>query len=184
MIDAISSRWWIFLLRGLAGIAVGVIAFVQPSAALIGLTLVLGFYSFLVGALLIAVAATGVAGDRWWALLLEGIIGVVIAVLVWSWPVESTLTFVYFVASWFILTGILQVAAGIRFRDVIDNEWLYIVAGIISVAFGVFVFRMPEGGVVATAFLFGWYFLLFGLVQTMFAFRLRSLNAGMTKRAA
>jgi len=184
MLDAISSRWWIFLLRGLAGVAVGVIAFTQPGAALIGLVLVLGFYSFIVGVLAIAVAATGVAGDRWWALLLEGIIGVVVASLVWSWPIASAFALVYFVASWLILTGILQIAAGLRFRDVIGNEWLYIVAGIISVAFGVFVFRTPLQGAVATAFLFGWYFLLFGLIQTMFALKLRSLSVAVVKRAA
>ena len=184
MIEAISSKWWLFLLRGLAGIAVGVVAFVQPGAELIALVLVLGFYSFVAGALAIAVAATGVAGDRWWALLLEGIIGVVVAVLVWSWPVASALAFVYFVAAWLMFTGILQVAAGIRFRDIIDNEWLYIIAGVVSVAFGVFVFRMPSQGAVATAFLFGWYFLLFGLIQLVFAFRLRLLQGTVMKRAA
>ena len=181
MIQAISSKWWIFLLRGLAGVAVGIIAFVQPGAELIALVLVLGLYSFVAGALAVAVAATGVAGDRWWALLLEGIIGIVVAVLVWSWPITSALAFVYFVAAWLIMTGIVQVAAGIRFRDIIDNEWLYIVAGVVSVAFGVFVFRMPSQGAVATAFLFGWYFLLFGLIQLVFAFRLRSLPGAMAK---
>jgi len=181
MLQSISSKWWIFLLRGLAGIAVGVIAFVQPGAELVALVLVLGFYSFVAGALALAVAATGVAGDRWWALLLEGIIGIVVAVLVWSWPIASAFAFVYFVAAWLILTGIVQVAAGIRFRDIIDNEWLYIVAGIVSVAFGVFVFRMPSQGAVATAFLFGWYFLLFGLIQLIFAFRLKSLQVAMAK---
>lgn len=181
MIQAISSKWWIFLLRGLAGIAVGIIAFVQPGAELIALVLVLGLYSFVAGALALAVAATGVAGDRWWALLLEGIIGIVVAVLVWSWPIASALAFVYFVAAWLIMTGIVQVAAGIRFRDIIDNEWLYIVAGVVSVAFGVFVFRMPSQGAAATAFLFGWYFLLFGLIQLVFAFRLRSLPGAIAK---
>ena len=185
MIEAISNKWSIFLLRGLAAIAVGVIAFVQPGAALIGLVLVLGFYSFLIGALAIAVAATGVAGDRWWALLLEGMLGVVVALLIWSWPVASAVGFVYFVAAWMIMTGILQVAAGVRFRDVIRDEWLYILAGIVSIAFGVFVFRSPAQGAIATAFLFGWYFLLFGLIQTMFAIRLRSLSTAMvTRRAA
>lgn len=181
MIQAISSKWWIFLLRGLAGIAVGAIAFVQPGAELVALVLVLGFYSFLAGALALAVSATGVAGDRWWALLLEGIIGIIVAILVWSWPVASALAFVYFVAAWLIMTGIVQVAAGIRFRDVIDNEWLYIVTGVVSVVFGVFVFRMPSQGAVATAFLFGWYFLLFGLIQLVFAFRLKSLQGAIAK---
>ena len=181
MIQAICSKGWLLLVRGLAAIAVAVIAFVQPGAALIGLVLVLGAYSFIAGAIALAAAAVGVGGDRWWALLFEGILGLVVAVLIWSWPIASTLAFVYFVASWLILSGILQVAAGVRLRDLIDNEWLYIVSGIISIAFGVWVFRSPVQGAVATAFLFGWYFLFFGLIQTALAFRLRSLHGTMTK---
>ena len=184
MIQAITSKWWLFLLRGLAAIAVAIIAFAQPGSALIALVFVLGFYSFLVGVLAITGAAIGVAGDRWWALLLEGILGIVVALVIWSWPLASTLAFVYFVAAWLIVWGILQVAAGIRLRDLIDNEWLYILSGIISIAFGVWVFRSPAQGAVATAFLFGWYFLFYGIVQVMLAFRLRSVYSALNKPTA
>jgi len=183
MIKAISSKWWLFLLRGLAAIAVAVVAFLQPGATLIGLVLVLAFYSFLVGVFALVGAAVGVAGDRWWALLLEGIIGVVVALIIWSWPVTSALAFVYFVAAWLIIWGILQVAAGIRLRDLIDNEWLYMLSGIISIAFGVWVLRTPLQGSVATAYLFGWYFLFYGLLQAIFAFRLRSVYQIASKGA-
>jgi uncharacterized membrane protein HdeD (DUF308 family) len=181
MIEAIGSKWWLFLLRGLAAIAFAVIAFVQPGSALIGLVLVLGAYVFVASVLLLAAAATGVAGDRWWALLLEGILGVVAALLIWFWPLTSTLAFVYFVAAWLLVSGILQIAAGIRLRDVISNEWLFILSGIISIAFGVWVFRSPSQGVILTAYLFGWYFLFFGIMQLVFAFRLRSLRSDVTK---
>ena len=181
MIESITSKWWLFLLRGLAAIIVAIVAFVQPGATLIALVLVLGAYSFIVGALAVAIAATGVSGDRWWAFLLEGILGIVIALVIWSWPLQSAMAFVYFVAGWLLAGGVLQIIAGIRLRDFIDNEWLYILSGAVSVIFGVFVFRMPEQGAVATAFLFGWYFLLFGLIQTMFAFRLRSANTVVKK---
>ena len=183
MIEAISSKWWLFLLRGLAAIAVGVIAFMQPGAALIGLVLVLGFYSFVVGVLAITAAAVGLGGDRWWALLLEGVLGVVVALIIWSWPLTSAAAFVYFVAAWLIVLGIMQIAAGVRLRDFIRNEWLYILSGIVSIAFGVWVFRSPAQGATATAFLFGWYFLFFGLLQTVLAFRLRSLQSTVTQVA-
>jgi len=184
MIEAICSKWWLLLIRGLASIAVAAIAFTQPGSALIALVLVLGAYSFVVGAFAFAAAFTGVAGDRWWALLFEGVFGVVVAFVIWSWPLSSALAFVYFVASWLILTGILQVAAGVRLRDFIDNEWLYILSGVVSIGFGIWVFRSPAQGAVATAFLFGWYFLLFGLMQTALAFRLRSLLGGQPRTAA
>ena len=172
MIAALSSKWWLFLLRGLAAIIVSVIAFVQPNAALVGLVLVLGFYSFVAGALIFAAAFTGVGGDRWWALLLEGALGIAVAFVIWFWPLASAMAFVYFVAAWFIVTGILQIATGVRLRDLIDDEWLFILSGIVSIAFGVWVFRSPSQGTVATAYLFG----IYGIMQTVLAFRLRSLQ--------
>ncbi len=180
-IEAITSKWWLLLLRGLLAVVVAVIAFMHPGAALISLVLVLGFYSFVAGVLAFTAAATGAGGDRWWALLLEGILLIVAALLIWSWPIASTLAFVYFVAAWLIVSGIMQIAAGVRLRDIINNEWLYILSGIISIGFGVWVFRSPAAGAVATAFLFGWYFMLFGIVQIAVAFKLRSVHGSAAK---
>jgi uncharacterized membrane protein HdeD (DUF308 family) len=179
-ISAVTSKWWLLLLRGLAAIVVAVIAFVRPGDALIALVLVLGIYAFVAGVLAIMAAVAGMGGEHWWALLLEGIIAIVAALLIWSWPVASTLAFVYFIAAWLIISGIFQIAAGVRLRDVIDNEWLYILSGIISIAFGVWVFRSGAQGVVATAYLLGWYFLLYGIMQAAVAFRLRSIHNTVT----
>lgn len=63
MIEAISRKWWLFLLRGLLAIGFAVIAFLHPSSALLTLVLVLGAHSFLVGILAIAASATGIAGE-------------------------------------------------------------------------------------------------------------------------
>ena len=175
-LEGIGSKWWLMLIRGIAAIVVAVIAFMRPGDALVALVLVLGIYAFVAGVLAIAVAFSMLGSDHWWALLLEGILGLVLSFVIWSWPLTSTLAFVYFIAAWLIVTGILQIAAGIRFRDVIPNEWLYILAGIVSVAFGVFVFRSPLEGTLATAFLIAWYFLFFGILQIGLAFRMRSLH--------
>jgi len=189
MVQAMSSKlsnitgnWWLLLLRGLAAIVVAVIAFVHPSDALVALVLVLGIYAFVAGVFAIAAAVAGAAGDYWWALLLEGILSIVAACIIWFWPIASTLAFVYFIAAWWIVSGIFQIAAGIQLRDIVNNEWLFIVGGIISIAFGVWVFRSGAQGVNATAYLIGIYFLLYGLVQAAVAFRLRSVHSATTPR--
>jgi uncharacterized membrane protein HdeD (DUF308 family) len=181
MIEAIKSGWWLLLLRGFLAVAVGVIAFVQPAGTLTALVIVLGAYFFVIGIVAFTAAWQVAQGDRWWALLIEGILGIVAALLIWSWPQASTEAFVYFIAAWFILSGIVQVAAGVRLRDVIDNEWLYILGGVITVAFGVWVFRSPSQGTVATAYIFGVYFVLYGIVQLALAYKLKSLQGDVTK---
>jgi uncharacterized membrane protein HdeD (DUF308 family) len=174
--DRIGSKWWLLLLRGIAAIVVAVIAFMQPGLALISFVLVLGIYSLVAGVLAIMAAFSLAGADHWWALLFEGILGIVVAFVIWNWPITATVAFVYFVAAWLIVTGVLQIAAGIRFRDVIGNEWLYIIAGVVSIAFGVWVFHSPLEGSLATAFLIAWYFLFFGILQVGLAFRLRSMH--------
>lgn len=181
MIEAIKSGWWLLLLRGLLAVAVGVIAFVQPSATFTALVVVLGAYFFVVGVVAFTAAWGGAAGDRWWALMIEGILGIVVALLIWSWPQASTDIFLYFIAAWFILSGVVQIAAGVRLRDVIDNEWLYILGGVITVAFGIWLFRSPSQGMVATAYIFGVYFVLYGIVQLALAYKLKSFQGDVSK---
>lgn len=182
-VHSIASNWWLLLLRGLAAIVVGIIAFMHPGATLVALVLVLAFYAVVAGVIAIIAAFARLGGDHWWALLLEGVIGIVVAALLTSWPVASALALVYFVAAWLIVIGIFEIAAGVRLRDIIKNEWLYILSGIVSIGFGVWIFRSGAQGVVAMAFLIGWYFLFYGIVQVAVSFRLRSLGTATAQPA-
>lgn len=183
-LDNVASKWWLLLLRGIAAIFVAIVAFIHPGDTLVAMVLVLGAYACFAGILAIVAAFSGFGSDHWWALLLEGIVAIVAAGIIWSWPLASTLAFVYFVAAWLIVSGILQVAGGIRLHEVIHNEWIYILSGVISVAFGIWMFRDGAGGVVATAFLLGWYFLLYGIAEVAVAFRLRSLHGAVSSPVA
>lgn len=177
MIDVLSSRWWVFLVRGLAGVIFGLLAFFWPGATLVALVLVFGVYLLIDGIMALGFGIAGLGGNRWWALFLEGIAGVLVGLLIWAEPQLSTLVFIYFVAGWAIVTGVFAIAAGIQFRDVIGNEWLYVLSGIISIVFGYLIMRSPAQGGVAVAWTIGFYAVLVGLTQVAFAFRVRGLHA-------
>lgn len=177
MVQALANRWWLFLIRGLAGLIFGILALVYPGSALVALTLIFGAYAFVDGIFALAAAFTGVAGSRWWALLLEGILGLVVAFYVWTQPVYSTAALVYAVAIWAVITGIIEIVAGFQLRDVINNEWVYILAGVVSIIFGILVFRDVDAGAVAIAWTIGIYAILFGIMQLVLAFRLNGLRS-------
>lgn len=184
MLQTISNYWWLFLVRGIAAIALAILAFMAPAATLQGLVFVLGFYIFIAGVVAFAAAASGVAGDRWWAVLFEGLAAIAIAGVIWFMPAPSTEVFVYLFAGWAILTGVLEIAAGIALRDLIGaSEWLYIISGIVSLAFGIWVMRSPGQGAIAEVYAVGFYAAFYGVAQIAFAARLRSLPdavAGVT----
>ncbi|MBV9271495.1 MAG: HdeD family acid-resistance protein [Candidatus Eremiobacteraeota bacterium] len=177
MIEALSSRWWVFLVRGLAGVIFGVLAFFWPHSTLIALVLIFGVYMFIDGLMALGFAIAGHGGSRWWALFLEGILGLIVGILIWVEPQFSTLVFIYFVAGWAIATGVFAIASGIQLRDAITNEWFYIVSGLISIIFGFLILRSPLQGAIAVAWTIGFYAVLAGITQIAFAFRVRALHS-------
>ncbi len=180
MVQALANKWWAFLIRGLAGVIFGILALVYPGSAIIALTILFGAYAFVDGVFALAAAFTGVAGSRWWALLLEGILGLVVAFIVWTQPLYSTVVLVYAVAFWAVITGVIEIIAGFQLRDVINNEWLYILAGVVSIIFGILVFRDVDAGAVAIAWTIGIYAIIFGIMQLGLAFRLNSMRKATT----
>ena len=72
-VDTLTRNWWVFLLRGLAGILFGLITLFSPSISLLALVLVFGAYAFVDGVLAIMSAVRRHGEDRWWILLLQGL---------------------------------------------------------------------------------------------------------------
>src|SRR5262245_57460548 len=100
--SALPSRWAWVVLRGVAGIVLGLFAFARP--AITGLTLVLLFaaYAFVDGvANVISAARGGRAGEpRWGMLLLEGLLSIAVAVVAVLWPATTALAFLWVIGFW------------------------------------------------------------------------------------
>ena len=93
---------------------------------------------------------------------------------------------VYIIGAWAIVTGLLEIVAALRLRDVITTEWLMGFSGVLSVIFGVLVLAQPGPGALALVYLFGFYAVLAGISQISLGFRLRGLteDAQTVTRAA
>ena len=78
-----------------------------------------------------------------------------------------------FIAVWAIATGIIQIIGGIRLRKEIDNEWLPIVSGVLSVLFGLLLLAQPGAGALAMIFVIGAYAIAQGILTMAFSWRLR-----------
>ncbi len=84
--------------------------------------------------------------ERWWAVLLEGVAGVVIGLLTFFWPNITALVLLYFIAAWALITGIFEIVAAIQLRRVITGEWMMILGGLLSILFGVSAVRFSGRG--------------------------------------
>jgi len=175
---AVRRGWWLFLVRGLLALAIGVIAIFDPGATLAALILLLGAF-FIVDGVFAVIKAFGVMrSDRsWWLLLLSGIFSIVAGFIVFAWPGLSALTLGYLVGFWAIVTGIFEVMVAISLRRVIRGEWLYVLFGVISIVFGLYVAVVPGLGLAYLTLLIGLYGFIAGFSLIGAALRLRSAAA-------
>ena len=170
----LTRNWWLVLMRGLLAILFGLGALFWP-----GLTWVLLIYIFGVYAIMDGVIAllTGIVrskySPRWWVFLLEGLVSIAAGVIAIVQPGTTGLILVLVMAAWAIITGVLEIAAAIRLRKEITNEWLLGFGGFVSIAFGILLFFQPAAGSLVITLMVGAYALMFGVVLVMLAFRLR-----------
>jgi len=174
VVDGFQRYWWLFLIRGLLGLALGVCALVFPGATLAVAVIFIGAYLIVDGIVAVAKAVQILRSDpHWWLLLLEGIVGIAVGVAIFMWPALSILTLAYLVGYWAIITGALAIAAAMRVRVHVRGEWLYVLFGIVSVIFGVFVLFAPAAGLVYILLSIAIYGFVIGVAMIALAFRLR-----------
>src|SRR4051812_6662048 len=117
MLVELARYWWALVLRGVVAILFGVMAFAWPGLTLGALVLLFGAYAFVDGAFAIAAAIAGrTEGIPWWALLVEGLIGIAAGIATVAWPGITALALLYMIAGWAIATGVLEIVAAIRLR--------------------------------------------------------------------
>jgi uncharacterized membrane protein HdeD (DUF308 family) len=173
MVHALAKNWWLLLLRGIAAIIFGVLAFAWPGVTLLTLILFYGAFALVDGVLAIIAAITGGApGPRWW-LAIVGLLGIAAGLLTFLMPGLSALVLLFFIAGWAITTGVFQIIGAIQLRKEIDNEWLLVLGGIISVLFGIGVMVAPGAGALALIWVIGTYAIIIGVLLVALAFRLK-----------
>ncbi|MDF3607226.1 DUF308 domain-containing protein [Paracoccus sp. DMF-8] len=62
------------------------------------------------------------------------------------WPVATALAFVFWIAAWAIVAGLLRIIAAIRLRHEVEGEWAPGLSGALLVVWGGLLAFMPGGG--------------------------------------
>ncbi len=178
LIDAIARNWWLILVRGLAAIAFGIVCFVWPAISLLALVFLWGAYALVdgVGAIIWG------ARSRWWLMAAVGAVSVVAGLIALFSPGLTALALLYLIAAWAIVRGATEIAAAIRLRRRITNEWLLALGGIASIAFGVLAAIFPGAGALSVLWLIGSFAIVFGALAVGLSLRLRSLQRTMQPR--
>jgi uncharacterized membrane protein HdeD (DUF308 family) len=174
MEPSLARNWWVLLIRGILAILFGILVIVWPALAWIYIVASFAAYALIDGIFALASAFNGRGGNHWWALVLEGIVGITAGVLTFLFPAATELVLLWFIAFWAIGTGIFEMLAAFRMRMEVEGEWLLALSGILSVVFGVALILVPGAGALMLAWLVAAYALVFGVLMVGLALRLLS----------
>jgi uncharacterized membrane protein HdeD (DUF308 family) len=179
MVEGLARNWWLVALRGMIAILFGVLTILNPAISLAALILLFGAYALADGVFSVIAAITRRKNEpRWVALLVSGILGVLIGVATFLMPSVTALALLYIIAAWAVVRGVFEIAAAIQLRKVIEGEFWLILAGVMSVAFGVLMFLFPGAGALAVLLWIGVFAIVFGVVLLALALRLRGWGRG------
>jgi len=179
MQQMISNVRTMFLVRGIAAILFGILTFVWPNLTLSVLVLLFGVYAVIGGITAVAAALRNREETGWGLLLFEGILGILAGVVALVWPNITALAFLYLLAAWAIITGIMELVAPLAFPMRGGRAALMVLAGLASIVFGILIAAQPSSGLLAVVWLIGVYAIVFGVMYIVAYFESRSLSASV-----
>jgi len=170
--EVLADKWWAVGLRGVLGIAFGLICLLVPPAAILALILLFAAYMLVDGVFAIASGIKAARnGERWGLLILEGIVDLAAGAVAFLWPAITAIAFVILIAVWAIISGALMLGAAFSL-NLDHGRWWLALGGIASIIFGIVLLVAPVVGAVVLTWWLGAYAIVFGAFLLVLAFQL------------
>ncbi|CAM3813939.1 HdeD family acid-resistance protein [Nocardiopsis rhodophaea] len=173
MLDNLARHWWVLTVRGVIAVLFGLFAIFWPGLTLLLLAIFFGAYVLVDGIFAGIAGFRAEAGNRA-PFVVAAIAGIGAGLIVLVWPEITIIVMALLFAAWAVITGIFEIVAAVKLRREISGEWLFILAGVLSVVFGVLVAILPYLGAVVIAFIIGVYAVVFGAALIALSLRVRT----------
>jgi uncharacterized membrane protein HdeD (DUF308 family) len=181
MIESLKRHWWVPVIRGIAAIVFGIIAFVYPGLTVATLVLFFGAWVLIDGIFRVVGAIGHRASDPDWGWhIVIGIVGIIVGLLTFHAPQITALALVIYIAAWALMIGASEIALAVKLRREIKGEWFLILMGLASIVFAILLLWNPVAGAAAVIWLIAWYAVVLGVLAIFFGFRLRSLRTPLS----
>jgi uncharacterized membrane protein HdeD (DUF308 family) len=181
MIETLKRHWWVPVIRGIAAIVFGIIAFVYPGLTVATLVLFFGAWVLIDGIFRVVGAIGHRASDPDWGWhIVIGIVGIIVGLLTFHAPQITALALVIYIAAWALMIGASEIALAVKLRREIKGEWFLILMGLASIVFAILLLWNPIAGAAAVIWLIAWYAVVLGILAIFFGFRLRSLRTPLS----
>jgi uncharacterized membrane protein HdeD (DUF308 family) len=169
------NDWWLLAVRGVLAFILGILAIFCPPQALIFLVVLFGAFTLVDGVLAMIMGLTSTPfTDGWWVIFLEGAVEITIGLFTLFFLNTATPFIYYVIATWAIITGILEIVAAIHLRRVL-REPVLILSALFSIIIGIMPFVFPGVGEIALVWMIGICAFVRGILLIVDAFCMHDL---------
>lgn len=169
MAESLLTRSWQYLaLRGVAGVAFGVLAMAAPVETVIALALLWGIWALFDGVGTLIQAFRSHRGPARWTLVLTGVVSLVAAFFAIVRPGLSAEALTWVLGIWLVLRGLLEITLSVV--DRVESRWGMILSGLVDIVLGALFMANPGFGAVSIAVVLGLTALVWGIVLCALAF--------------
>jgi uncharacterized membrane protein HdeD (DUF308 family) len=170
MVKSLSTS---LIVRGILALGVGIMALAWPGVTVLALVILFAVYAFIASGLEAMRAFSSAKVGPVIGHLLLGLADLAAGVIALAWPAPTALVLVLIVGAWAVAAGLVEIAAAFGAGEPAGTRALFVLGGLISVAFGVVLFAHPGVGALTLAVLFGLFNLIYGAWALMQGIELR-----------
>lgn len=160
-----NDNWWLGALAGFVVALFGILALFWPGLTLVTFVVMFGVFVLVSGVVALVRGFTEMSRGvpMWWLQLLYGIVAIGIGVYLMRHQDASFATLVLLLGASFLVQGVVDIARGL-FGDMAyaTSRMMALLAGVLGIIAGVFVFSQPEASGIAFVWIVGLYALILG----------------------
>ena len=164
------------ILLGILAVIAGIISFAWPGVTVLALVLLFAVYAFIDAGLEAMRAFSSRTAGPVFGHLLLALISLAAGVVAVVWPAPTALVLVLVIGIWAVIGGVVEIVSGFGSGETAGTRALFLLTGLVSVAFGVLLFARPNVGAVTLALLFGLFSLFYGISRITLGVQLHQLH--------
>lgn len=176
----LGGAWGWVLGFGIVSIIAGIIAFFFTGATLVAIAILFGLQLVFAG-IFRFMATFAIPGHHAWLRALTGLLAVVslaVGLYLVAHPLITLLVLAFVLGIFWVVSGVVELFVAIENHDTPGRAWVAL-SGVLGIVAGLVVTFYPGISLVALTIVLGFWLVIFGVIEVMAAFRLRSLGRGV-----